>query len=143
MPRISVVVSPASYSVERRVPEKPSGRRRVACYLLAAGRSVLVVTVPDFDAACARMLRRWAVRAALLDDLCKVDLLVLDEVGIQRGSSGEKVILNQVIDRRLSSMRPVRIPDEPESRWVAGCTGRENYRSPQMDGGYVGELRLE
>lgn len=45
--------------------------------------------------------------AALLDDLCKVDLLVLDEVGIQRGSNGEKVILNQVIDRRLSSMRPV------------------------------------
>ncbi len=37
----------------------------------------------------------------LLDDFCKVDLLVLDEVGIQRGSSGEKVILNQVIDRRL------------------------------------------
>ena len=45
--------------------------------------------------------------ASLLDDLCKVDLLVLDEVGIQRGSSGEKVILNQVIDRRLSSMKPV------------------------------------
>lgn len=42
--------------------------------------------------------------ASLLDDLCKVDLLVLDEVGIQRGSSGEKVILNQVVDRRLEAL---------------------------------------
>ncbi len=63
-------------------------------------------------------------------------LLVLDEVGIQRGSNGEKVILNQVIDRRLSSMRPVGIltnlnHDEllgrwvrelsTVSRWMAGC----------------------
>ncbi|RDT47051.1 DNA replication protein DnaC, partial [Enterobacter roggenkampii] len=39
--------------------------------------------------------------------LCKVDLLVLDEVGIQRDSRGEKVLLNQIIDRRLAAMRPV------------------------------------
>lgn len=42
---------------------------------------------------------------SLLDNLCKVDLLVQDEVSIQRGSSGEKVILNQVVERLLPSMR--------------------------------------
>lgn len=45
--------------------------------------------------------------AALIDDLCKVDMLVLDEVSIQRESRGEMIILNQVIDRRLSAMKPV------------------------------------
>jgi putative replication protein len=34
--------------------------------------------------------------SALLDDLCKVDLLVLDEVGVQRETRNEWVLLNQI-----------------------------------------------
>lgn len=76
-------------------------------HLLAAGHTVLVVTIPDLMLRVRECYDGGQSEASLLDELCKVDLLVLDEVGIQRGSSGEKVILNQVIDRRLSSMRPV------------------------------------
>lgn len=76
-------------------------------HLLAAGHTVLVVTIPDLMLRVRECYDGGQSEASLLDDLCKVDLLVLDEVGIQRGSSGEKVILNQVIDRRLSSMKPV------------------------------------
>lgn len=76
-------------------------------HLLAAGHSVLVVTIPDLMLRVRECYDGGQSEASLLDDLCKVDLLVLDEVGIQRGSSGEKVILNQVVDRRLSSMKPV------------------------------------
>lgn len=76
-------------------------------HLLAAGHSVLVVTIPDLMLRVREFYDDGQSEASLLDNLCKVDLLVLDEVGIQRGSSGEKVILNQVVDRRLSSMKPV------------------------------------
>ena len=76
-------------------------------HLLAAGHTVLVVTIPDLMLRVRECYDGGQSEASLLDDLCKVDLLVLDEVGIQRGSSGEKVILNQVVDRRLSSMKPV------------------------------------
>ena len=76
-------------------------------HLLAAGHTVLVVTIPDLMLRVCECYDGGQSEASLLDDLCKVDLLVLDEVGIQRGSSGEKVILNQVVDRRLSSMKPV------------------------------------
>lgn len=76
-------------------------------HLLSGGHSVLVVTIPDLMLRVRECYDGGQSEAALLDDLCKVDLLVLDEVGIQHGSNGEKVILNQVIDRRLSSMRPV------------------------------------
>ena len=76
-------------------------------HLLAAGHSVLVVTIPDLMLRVRECYDGGQSEASLLDALCKVELLVLDEVGIQRGSSGEKVILNQVIDRRLSSMKPV------------------------------------
>ncbi|EPV8453576.1 ATP-binding protein, partial [Klebsiella michiganensis] len=78
-------------------------------HLLAGGHSMLVVTIPDLMLRVRECYDGGQSEASLLDDLCRVDLLILDEVGIQRGSCGEKVILNQVIDRRLSSMRPVGI----------------------------------
>lgn len=68
-------------------------------------------------------------------DLCKVDLLVLDEVGIQRGSNGEKVILNQIIDRRLSSMRPVGILTNLNHEELLGALGARVIDRLQMDGG--------
>ncbi|MCF3807491.1 DNA replication protein DnaC, partial [Salmonella enterica subsp. enterica serovar Weltevreden] len=69
--------------------------------------SFLVVTIPELMLMVRECYYGGQSEASLLDEHCKVDLLVLDEVGIQRVSSGEKVILNQVIDRLLSSMRPV------------------------------------
>lgn len=95
-----------------------------------------MVTIPDLMLRVRECYDGGQSEASLLDDLCKVDLLVLDEVGIQRGSSGEKVILNQVIDRRLSSMRPVGVLTNLNhegcwihwarglsiaSRWTEGC----------------------
>lgn len=65
------------------------------------------MTVPDLTLRARACYDEGQSEAALLDDLCKVDLLVLDEVGIQRDSRGEKVLLNQIIDRRLAAMRPV------------------------------------
>ncbi|VEB61335.1 DNA replication protein DnaC [Salmonella enterica subsp. enterica] len=65
----------------------------------------------------------------------KVDLLVLDEVGIQRGSSGEKVILNQVIDRRLSSMRPVGVLTNLNHEGLLDSLGARVIDRLQMDGG--------
>ncbi|MEW5029105.1 ATP-binding protein, partial [Klebsiella pneumoniae] len=73
--------------------------------------------------------------ASLLDDLCRVDLLILDEVGIQRGSSGEKVILNQVIDRRLSYMRPVGILTNLNYESLTDTLGARILDRLQMDGG--------
>ncbi len=102
--RTSVQGSPVSYSAERREPGKTIWRPQseITCWLVVA---LLVVTIPDLMLRVRECYDDGQSEASLLDDLCQVDLLILDEVGIQRGSSGEKVILNQVIDRRLSSMR--------------------------------------
>ena len=87
-------------------------------YLLKQGKTVLIVTVPDLTLRARACYDEGQSEAALLDDLCKVDLLVLDEVGIQRDSRGEKVLLNQIIDRRLATMRPVGVltPRNTEGR---------------------------
>lgn len=104
-------------------------------HLLSAGRSVLVVTVPDLMLRVRECYDEGQSEADLLDELCKVDLLVLDEVGIQRGSSGEKVILNQVIDRRLSSMRPVGILTNLNYDGLLEVLGARVIDRLQMDSG--------
>ncbi|MGS3016573.1 DNA replication protein DnaC, partial [Escherichia coli] len=42
----------------------------------------------------------------LLNDLSNVDRLVIDEIGVQTESKYEKVIINQIVDRRSSSKLP-------------------------------------
>lgn len=104
-------------------------------HLLSGGHSVLVVTIPDLMLRVRECYDGGQSEAALLGDLCKVDLLVLDEVGIQRGSNGEKVILNQIIDRRLSSMRPVGILTNLNHEELLGALGTRVIDRLQMDGG--------
>lgn len=104
-------------------------------HLLAAGHSVLVVTIPDLMLRVRECYDDGQSESSLLNDLCSVDLLVLDEVGIQRGSSGEKVIINQVIDRRLSSMRPVGILTNQNHGELVNTLGARVMDRLQMDGG--------
>lgn len=104
-------------------------------HLLAAGHSVLVVTIPDLMLRVRECYDDGQSESSLLNELCNVDLLVLDEVGIQRGSSGEKVIINQVIDRRLSSMRPVGILTNLNHGELITTLGARVMDRLQMDGG--------
>jgi len=77
--------------------------------LLHSGRSVLIVTVPDLMLRARACYDEGRSESMLLSELCAVDLLVLDEVGVQRETKNEFVLLNQIIDRRLASMKPVGI----------------------------------
>lgn len=45
--------------------------------------------------------------ADLMNDLCNVDLLILDDIGVQRGNQNEEIVLFQIVDRRLSAKKPV------------------------------------
>jgi DNA replication protein DnaC len=48
----------------------------------------------------------WNERA-MLRHLChELDLLVIDEVGVQYGTDGEQTVLFEILDRRYSDMRP-------------------------------------
>lgn len=77
--------------------------------LLTAGKSVLVVTIPDLMMRFRETYQDGAKtsEAKLMDDLCKVDLLILDDIGVQRGNTNEGVVLFQIVDRRLSGKKPV------------------------------------
>lgn len=76
-------------------------------HLLRAGKTVIVVTVADVMSALHASYDDRKSGEKFLRELCEVDLLVLDEIGMQRDTRNEKVTLNQIVDRRTASMRSV------------------------------------
>ncbi|WP_312242447.1 DNA replication protein DnaC [Pantoea sp.] len=76
--------------------------------LILRGKSVLIVTVADLMSNMKGTFSGGSdiTEERLLHDLSSVDLLVIDEIGMQSESRYEKVIINQIVDRRSSSKRP-------------------------------------
>lgn len=49
----------------------------------------------------------WTTEAQIVRDLdCALDLLIIDEVGIQYGTDSERIIMSNLINKRYRSMRP-------------------------------------
>ena len=72
--------------------------------LMLQGKTCLIVTVTEL---MIRMRKCYGDNAEYSEDefikqLINFDLLVLDEIGLQKGSDHEKIILNQVIDQPRS-----------------------------------------
>lgn len=103
--------------------------------LLKNGRTVLVVTVPDLSTRVRACYDEGKSESVLLDDLTHVDLLVLDELGMQRDSKSEKVLLNQIIDRRLADMKPVGVLTNLNHELLTETLGARILDRLQMDGG--------
>lgn len=76
--------------------------------LILRGKSVLVVTVADLMTYMKGTFSgdNGTTEESLIHKLSSVDLLVIDEIGVQTESRYEKVIINQIVDRRSSSKRP-------------------------------------
>ncbi|MFC0225649.1 ATP-binding protein [Serratia aquatilis] len=104
-------------------------------HLLKLGHTVLVVTVPDLMLRVRRCYDGGESESSLLDDLCKVDLLVIDEVGVQRETRAEWVILNQIIDRRLSSLKPVGVLTNLNAEELTNVLGARVMDRLTMDSG--------
>lgn len=104
-------------------------------YLLARDSTVLIVTVADLMLRVRACYDSGQSEASLLDELCRVDLLVLDEVGIQKDSKHEKIIINQIIDRRLASLRPVGVLTNLNFDELAATLGERVVDRLKMDKG--------
>jgi len=104
-------------------------------YLLQRDHTVLIVTVSDLMLRVRGCYDEGKSEAALLDELSRVDLLVLDEVGVQKGSQHEKVLLNQIVDRRLGAMKPVGVLTNQNYDELAATLGARVIDRLTMDKG--------
>ena len=78
-------------------------------HIIQNGKSILIATLPDLMMKVRDTYQKDAktTESKLIDDLCEVDLLVLDDVGVQRENKNEELIIFQVVDRRLANKKPV------------------------------------
>ncbi|XBC43346.1 MAG: DNA replication protein DnaC [Buchnera aphidicola (Meitanaphis flavogallis)] len=76
-------------------------------YLISSGKSVLIITVADLMSNMKETFNGNCdiTEEVLLNNLSNVDLLMIDEIGVQIESRYEKVIINQIVNRRSSSKR--------------------------------------
>ncbi|XBC40784.1 MAG: DNA replication protein DnaC [Buchnera aphidicola (Nurudea yanoniella)] len=76
-------------------------------YLILNGKSVLIITVADLMSNIKNTFNGNSniTEEILLNNLSNVDLLMIDEIGVQIESKYEKIVINQIVDRRSSSKR--------------------------------------
>ncbi|NHB94615.1 ATP-binding protein [Photorhabdus cinerea] len=94
-------------------------------HLIKNGKSILIATLPDLMMRVRETYQRDAKisESALVDDLCDVDLLVLDDVGVQRKNLNEDLIIFQVVDRRLANKKPVGVLTNLPQQQLADVLG--------------------
>lgn len=109
--------------------------------LLLRGKSVLIITVADIMSAMKDTFgNRETSEEQLLNDLSMVDLLVIDEIGMQTESRYEKVIINQIVDRRSSSKTTYRDAHQQQygrDEQTARRAGDGPYAARQQPVGYL------
>lgn len=92
-----------------------TGKTHLACGIarevMRHGYTALFVTVSEAIRAVRSTWRRDAERSEeqVLREFTAVDLLILDEVGVQFGTEAEQVTLFEIINRRYAHLRPTLI----------------------------------
>jgi DNA replication protein DnaC len=76
-------------------------------YLILNGKSILIITIADLMSKIKRTfnIKNEYTEEYFLKQTSKVDLLIIDEIGIQKESNYEKIIIHQIIDRRSASKK--------------------------------------
>lgn len=104
-------------------------------HLLKTGKTVIVVTVADVMSALHASYDDGNSGEKFLRELCEVDLLVLDEIGVQRETKNEQVVLHQIVDRRTASMRSVGMLTNLNYETMKNLLGERVMDRMTMNGG--------
>jgi len=94
--------------------------------LIAAGRWVQYLSCLDMIRLVRETWRRDSERTER--DVLKllgqrIDLLVIDEIGVQYGTDGEQTIVFEIIDRRYAEMRPTVLITNQDKQGFIGFVG--------------------
>ncbi|TCL06865.1 ATP-binding protein [Sodalis ligni] len=108
----------------------------IAKYLIKRNKTAMIITVSELLTNFRATFDKGSAvkESALMKDICGLDLLVLDEVGLQKGSEWEINLLTQIVDRRQLQLKPTGM--------LTNCTEaelmsilRERIMDRQLSGG--------
>ena len=97
--------------------------------LMSKKKTCLIITVSEL---MMKFRKCYSDKAEHTEDefmqiIINFDLLILDEIGLQKGSDHEKLILNQVIDQRIGNLKPVGILTNLESDDIEALLGKRIF----------------
>lgn len=67
--------------------------------------------------------------------MIEYDLLVIDEIGLQRGTDSENLALNQIIDQRICRFKPTGMLTNLDAKSISECLGARIMDRMRMNGG--------
>lgn len=81
----------------------------IANHVILGGRTAIFSSVREIVGAVKATWRKGSAKTEqeALEPFAKVDLLVIDEVGVQFDTEAEKLVMFDVINRRYNDMRPM------------------------------------
>jgi DNA replication protein DnaC len=119
-----------------------NGKTHLGCSILKAvvsryAYSALYAPAPDIIAALKASFAKSSTdtEQAILDDLCAVDLLLIDELGAQSGTEFERHSLHTIIDKRYRAMLPTIITSNLPSSELADYIGDRALDRLRENGG--------
>lgn len=77
--------------------------------LMSQGKTCLVITVSELMIKSRKCYGNNPeyTEEQFIKQLIAFDLLILDEIGLQKSTDHEKITLNQVIDQRIGNLKPI------------------------------------
>lgn len=120
-----------------------TGKNHLACAiangLLALKKSVVVITVSDLMAQLRNSYNSETkiTESQIIKYLSSVDLLILDEVGVQRQNAQEDIMLTQIIDIRYTNDKPTGILTNLANQELIQCLGERNVDRIMENGDWV------
>lgn len=121
-----------------------TGKNHLACAmaneLMNRKRCVLVITVAEIMVKMRDKYNKQSnvTEAQFLRYLSELDLLVLDEVGVQRMNDHESLVLNSIIDVRYTNERATGVLTNLKSDDLTECLGLRAIERLLENGEWVG-----
>lgn len=110
-----------------------TGKSHLACaiaqHIMEAGYTAIYMTAMDLVRLIRSTWRKDSDRSEqeVIRELSHVDLLILDEVGMQYGSEGEQVIMTDIIDHRYRNQLPLIVITNQDKKGLSDYLGHRAF----------------
>ena len=93
--------------------------------LMNRNKSCMVITVTELMQKLRNCYNSGSetTEDQFIRSMIDFDLLILDEIGLQRGTDAEKLALNQIVDQRICRMKPTGMLTNLDQRTINDCLG--------------------
>lgn len=93
--------------------------------LMSSGKTCLIITVTELMQKLRNCYNSGSetTEDKFIRTMIDYDLLVLDEIGLQRNSDAEKLALNQIIDQRICRFKPTGMLTNLSAQQINECLG--------------------